>query len=71
MKCFGYGIETCDEQGTIPDYETPVAFINPEDRDGPKVRPVHCERHHKRLMSVRADNEASWNNSIFNRRSTW
>lgn len=64
MRCFD---RTCDEPGTIPDPETPAVFINPEDPNGPKVRPVHCSVHHAQMMRRRDENEASWNRSIFRR----
>ena len=35
MKCFGYGLQKCDQPGTIPDRETRAIFINPEDPNGP------------------------------------
>jgi hypothetical protein len=60
MKCFGYGSDTCDKPGTIPDVETPPVFRNPDDPHGPTVTPVHCDAHHRRLMGNRAENEASW-----------
>lgn len=60
MKCFGYGSEKCEAEGTLPDPETPAMFVNPENPDGPKVRPVHCSAHHARVMRVRDENEASY-----------
>jgi hypothetical protein len=58
--CFGYGSEKCDKPGTMPDYETPAIFVDPQNPDGPTVRPVHCAQHHARMTQVRDDNEASY-----------
>ena len=63
MRCFGYGNERCAEPGTIPDPEVGAVFVNPEDPSGPKVQPVHCRKHHDRLMRTREENEASWRRS--------
>lgn len=67
MKCFGYGSEKCELKGTITDTETPAMFMNPEDPTGPKVQPVHCETHHRRLMQRRDENEASWDRMMSRR----
>jgi hypothetical protein len=58
MRCWSTG---CEAEATHPDLETPAIFVNPEDHDGPKVRPAHCAKHHAELMRRRDDNEASWN----------
>jgi hypothetical protein len=68
MRCFGYGSERCDEPGTIPDPEAAAVFVNPEDPQGPRVQPAHCQAHHDRIMRARAENEASWRRSLGNQR---
>jgi hypothetical protein len=52
----------------VADPETPAVFVNPEDPDGPTVRPVHCPTHHRLLMARRDENEASFDR-IVGRRS--
>ena len=64
MKCFGYGSESCDREGTQVDPETPALFVNKEDPTGPKVQPIHCDEHHRRLMDARFENEMSWHRTM-------
>jgi hypothetical protein len=57
MKCFE---KSCDKQGTVIDYETPAMFENPENPNGPTMRPIHCDEHHSDLIRRRNENEAPW-----------